>query len=101
MKNLFMALLLLTLTSSHVVRAFTVAPTSIMRPQKCSSRLRMAIDYNDPVVAEEFAQVQPMDYDDVVSELRDTGVVVSPSMKCVMTYYIILLFHLSHDHCTQ
>jgi hypothetical protein len=41
----------------------------------------MAVDYKDPAVAEEFGRVQPMDYDDVVRELRTKGVVVAPSMK--------------------
>lgn len=41
----------------------------------------MAIDYNDPVVAEEFAKVQPMDYDDVEAELKEKGIPVSPTMK--------------------
>ena len=30
----------------------------------------MAIDYNDPVVAEEFAKVQPMSFEDVEEELQ-------------------------------
>ena len=34
----------------------------------------MALDYNDPAVAEEFATVQMMEYDDVVEELLQSGV---------------------------
>ena len=34
----------------------------------------MAIDYNDPVVMEEFNMVQTMEYDDVVAELAASGV---------------------------
>ena len=34
----------------------------------------MALDYNDPAVAEEFAAVQTMEYDDVVEELLQQGV---------------------------
>lgn len=34
----------------------------------------MAIDYNDPVVAEEFAKVQPMTYEDVEEELQKSGI---------------------------
>jgi len=40
----------------------------------------MAIDYNDPVVAEEFAKVQVMDFDDVVDELLMSGVRAPPTM---------------------
>jgi hypothetical protein len=41
----------------------------------------MAIDYNDPMVAEEFSKVQPMDYDDVAAELITKGIKVPPTMK--------------------
>ena len=34
----------------------------------------MAIDYNDPAVAAEFAAIQGMEYDDVVEELLQSGV---------------------------
>lgn len=34
----------------------------------------MALDYNDPAVAEEFAAVQTMEYDEVVEELLQSGV---------------------------
>lgn len=44
------------------------------------SRLCMAIDYNDPVVAAEFANVQPMDFDDVEAELRAKGIPVSATI---------------------
>jgi len=40
----------------------------------------MAIDYNDPAVAEEFASVQMMEYDDVVAELMQSGVRAPPDM---------------------
>jgi hypothetical protein len=45
--------------------------------------LRMAIDYNDPLVAEEFAQVQPMAFEDVETELSGKGIPVPPTMKYV------------------
>lgn len=48
-----------------------------------SSRLSMAIDYNDPVVAEEFANVQPMDFDDVEAELRAKGIPVPATISYV------------------
>lgn len=39
-----------------------------------SSSLRMAIDYNDPAVMEQFNAIQMMEYDDVVDELAQSGV---------------------------
>ncbi|KAL7457508.1 hypothetical protein ACHAWC_009117 [Mediolabrus comicus] len=39
-----------------------------------TTSLKMAIDYNDPVVMEEFNMVQTMEYDDVVAELAASGV---------------------------
>jgi len=41
----------------------------------------MAIDYNDPVVAEEFAKVQPMPFEDVEEELLEKGIPVPASMN--------------------
>jgi hypothetical protein len=41
----------------------------------------MAIDYNDPVVAEEFATVQPMAFEDVEEELGAKGIRVPPTMN--------------------
>jgi hypothetical protein len=49
-----------------------------------STRLSMAIDYNDPVVAEEFAKVQPMDFDDVEAELRAKGIPISATISYVV-----------------
>ena len=46
-----------------------------------SVRLSMAIDYNDPMVAEEFALVQPMEFDDVEAELRAKGIPVPPTLS--------------------
>ena len=43
--------------------------------------LRMAIDYNDPVVAEEFNNVQPLAYEEVEAELRSKGIPVSPTLN--------------------
>ena len=42
---------------------------------------RHALDYNDPVVAEEFANVQPMDFDDVEAELIAKGIPVPAAMN--------------------
>lgn len=41
----------------------------------------MAIDYNDPVVAEEFAKVQPMSFEDVEAELLQKGIPVSARLN--------------------
>lgn len=40
----------------------------------------MALDYNDPAVAEEFAVVQAMDYEEVQEELLQSGVTAPPTM---------------------
>jgi len=40
-----------------------------------------AIDYNNPVVAEEFAKVQPMDLDTVEAELLETGIRAPATMN--------------------
>jgi hypothetical protein len=41
----------------------------------------MAINYNDPQVAEEFAKVQPMPFEEVESELRAKGIPVPTTMN--------------------
>jgi len=41
----------------------------------------MALDYNDPIVAEEFNAVQPMTYEEVEEELMMSGVRGSPDMN--------------------
>jgi hypothetical protein len=43
--------------------------------------LSMAIDYNDPVVAEEFNNVQPMTYEEVEEELQQSGIRPGPTMN--------------------
>jgi hypothetical protein len=62
-----------------VVPLFTRA--SIRPASPSSSKLQMAIDYNDPVVAEEFALVQPMEFSDVEEELNSKGITVPASMN--------------------
>lgn len=42
---------------------------------------KMALDYNDPVVAEEFAKVQPLTYEEVTEELQESGVRPGPTMN--------------------
>lgn len=51
----------------------------LARPR--SSSLRMAIDYNDPVVAEEFKNVQPLSWEEVEDELKESGIRVSQTMN--------------------
>lgn len=41
----------------------------------------MAIDYNDPVVAEELAKIQPLDFDAVEAALQQEGVPCPPSIN--------------------
>ena len=55
--------------------------TTTSSSSSSSSSLRMAMDYNDPIVAEEFAKVQPMDFDEVEKELQSKGIPVPPTMK--------------------
>jgi hypothetical protein len=67
-----------TLLSLGSVSAFVPAAGS--RPSAAASALQMALDYNDPAVAEEFAQVQAMEYDDVADEILQQGIPVPPTM---------------------
>jgi hypothetical protein len=53
-----------------------------VRPQNAKSLL-MAIDYNDPVVAEEFAKVQPMSFEEMEEELNEKGIRVSQAMSAM------------------
>merc|ERR1719261_1123827 len=53
----------------------------IISPRNNNKPLRMAIDYNDPVVAEEFAKVQPMEFEEVEAELKEKGIPVPPTMN--------------------
>lgn len=62
-----------TLNAAPSSRSF-VASTS-------STALPMALDYNDPVVAEEFNAVQPLTYEEVEEELMMSGVRGSSDMN--------------------
>lgn len=44
------------------------------------SALNMALDYNDPVVAEEFASVQGMSWEEIEEELNESGIPAPPAM---------------------
>lgn len=48
-----------------------------------SPSTRMALDYKDPVVAEEFAVVNALDVEEVEAELNMNGLVVSPAMSAM------------------
>jgi hypothetical protein len=58
-----------------------VSSSSTVSFSRTSTRVNMAIDYNDPVVAQEFSQVQPMAFEDVEYELRTSGIRVPPTMN--------------------
>jgi len=75
----FLASLSLTSAFAPVVVVSSIGSSSATR----SPGLRMAIDYNDPVVAEEFTKVQPMPFEDVKAELSQKGIRVPPTMKYV------------------
>ena len=49
--------------------------------QRLSTVLPMAMDYNDPVVAEEFTNVQQLTYEEVEEELQEKGIPVPPTMS--------------------
>lgn len=75
----------LALSASTAFAWTTVAPSfrnslPCMRPSTSTSLL-MAIDYNDPVVAEEFNNIQPMTYEEVEEELAMSGIRGSPDMN--------------------
>jgi len=46
-----------------------------------SSCLQMAIDYNDPIVAEEFNNVQALSWDDIEEELNESGIRAPATMN--------------------
>jgi hypothetical protein len=56
-------------------------PTAPSAARVSSTSLRMAIDYKDPVVAEEFSKVQPMTFEEVEEELNEKGIRVSQAMN--------------------
>ena len=72
-----------SLTSAWVVSGSAVnRPAGVVGQRSASShKLRMALNYNDPVVAEEFAKVQPLDFDEVEAELLQSGIRAPPTMN--------------------
>jgi len=71
--------LIIVASLSTLASAWVVPPATIGRGR--TTALAMAIDYNDPVVAEEFAAVQLLSYDDVEEELLQTGIKSPPTMS--------------------
>jgi len=69
------------LAMAMMTNAWTPVPPTLNTPGHSPSALKMAMDYNDPVVAAEFAQVQPMAYEDVEAELAEKGIPVPPTMN--------------------
>jgi hypothetical protein len=59
------------------------APVSSPRTfsRVATTSLKMGIDYNDPMVMEEFNNVQPMTYEEVEEELQGKGIRASASMN--------------------
>lgn len=49
--------------------------------RRSTTTVLKALDYNDPVVAEEFANVQPMSYEEVAEELEQTGIRAPATMS--------------------
>lgn len=73
--------LLLPLLASSTSAWVSPAVFSSRSTARTSSLLKMAIDYNDPVVAQEFAAVQPLSYEEVEEELQFSGIRPSAAMN--------------------
>ena len=48
---------------------------------RTTTALPMALDYNNPLVAEEFNKVQPLTFEEVEEELKEKGIPVSQAMN--------------------
>lgn len=74
--------LLLPLLASSATAFMAPGPGIMTRPiiAPQPTSLHMAIDYNDPAVMEEFNAIQTMEYDDVVAELAQTGIIAPADM---------------------
>jgi hypothetical protein len=75
------ALLLAVCVTTGAEAWVSSSPSFRTHRQLIGTSLRMAIDYNDPVVAEEFAKVQPMPFEEVEEELQGLGIPAPPSMN--------------------
>jgi hypothetical protein len=80
-------LLALHLLASSVTNTLAWVPSlngvAVTRSPSSSNvvTLRMALDYNDPVVGQELAKVQPMSFEEVEAELAQQGIRVSQAMN--------------------
>lgn len=80
MVRLLSVLLPLALAVSTTSAWSTVQPASF-QTRVSTTALPMALDYNDPIVAEEFNAVQPLSYEEVEEELIMSGVKGSPDLN--------------------
>ncbi len=71
----------ITLSFLALAAPVTAFSPGISTPARHQSSLNMAIDYNDPVVAEEFGLVQGMTWDEIEEELNASGIPAPPSMN--------------------
>lgn len=78
--NILLHLIITSLVATHALGWLTSYPRKIS-PTFSTSSLAMAIDYNDPIVAEEFNNVQPLTYEEVEDELMMSGVRGTPDMN--------------------
>jgi hypothetical protein len=69
----------LLLASLSMASAWVVPNRSTMTHRQ--GHLAMALNYNDPIVAEEFATVQSLTWDDVEDELQENGIRAPPAMN--------------------
>jgi hypothetical protein len=76
MARLFTLLNLISCLALSV--AWTSAPIGSFSRQSTSLR---ALNYNDPMVAEEFAKVQPLTFEEAEAELQEKGIPVSATMN--------------------
>ena len=72
-----------SITSTAFAPTFPSATRMLLVARRTATPtlLNMVIDYNDPLVAEEFANVQPMSFEDVEDELLAKGIPVPATMK--------------------
>ncbi|KAL3925608.1 MAG: hypothetical protein SGILL_000302 [Bacillariaceae sp.] len=74
--------ILLSLAASASRSCAWAPPSSYaLSRQSSSTALHMVIDYNDPVVAEEFNNVQPLSWDEVEAELMQSGIRAPATMN--------------------
>lgn len=84
---------LIAALASLCMNASTMAwttPSSVIRSnwsasqaRRITSKLSMALDYNDPVVGKEFAEVQTMSFEEIVEECEGFGIPVPPALDDV------------------